>query len=127
MFLTTTEVWFCRVSVFFFLCFTRHLVNKEVSLSLSLSHVKEMLEAFCFTKKSRTMKEVVWCENRASRLKDRYNIALAPPTRGILGSCPPPNHCSCPPNENCVPKRGFCPQKSNRLGAIGVHFEALDL
>ena len=40
----------------------------------------------------------------------------------------PPQITTCVPQTAlCSTKRGLCPQESNRLGAIRVQFDALDL
>ena len=41
-------------------------------------------------------------------------------TAQITAFAPPPS----PERELCPPKRGFCPEESNRLGATGVQFES---
>ena len=48
-----------------------------------------------------------------------------PAPRGHSGLVPPQMPACAPPNENCTPpKRGLCPEETNRLRAIGMQIEA---
>ena len=46
--------------------------------------------------------------NRKKRTK---NIKSRPAPRGGIRGRAPPNHCLCPPNENCVPQSVDCARK----------------
>ena len=52
-------------------------------------------------------------------------VATGPALWGAFRDRAPPTDCLCAPQTKVVPpKRGLCPEESNRLGATGEQIEA---